>query len=288
MFFLITYKLFRVPLKALQTFNKIVTYFSLALTLWSTTAATSRTQTCGLSWSTVVLAQSLTSSDCATRRCMFVFIYKKKYRKKKYTPGCSISRLTLVTFYLSTSADRRGDRHHPEVDSKGARVPSFHAKNPPGHQGRKHSAQHRGTRQTSWLWSRRTTHGNFNTPRPPLCYLFKPFDLCDSFFISAGYHGEEKHCDRHSILDGPGGHPGDRLQLCGWHLVVGHHVHWNGRRKAPLRWHPSHEGENEPCSGWLMLLLGHFRWEYYPNFFFPSRINIFSLALFCYCNQSKC
>lgn len=31
-------------------------------------AATSRTQTCGLSWSTVEPAQSLTSSDCATRR----------------------------------------------------------------------------------------------------------------------------------------------------------------------------------------------------------------------------
>lgn len=67
-----------------------------------------------------------------------------------------------ISFSLSTSADRRGDRHHPEVDSERTRVPSLHAKNPPGHQGRKHPAQHRGARQTSGLWSRRTTDGNIN------------------------------------------------------------------------------------------------------------------------------
>lgn len=48
-------------------------HFLLALMSWSTTAAILRTQTCGLSWSTVELALYLTSSDCATRRCVFAY-----------------------------------------------------------------------------------------------------------------------------------------------------------------------------------------------------------------------
>lgn len=48
-------------------------HFLLALMSWSTMAAISRTQTCGLSWSTVELALCLTSSDCATKRCVFVY-----------------------------------------------------------------------------------------------------------------------------------------------------------------------------------------------------------------------
>lgn len=79
-----------------------------------------------------------------------------------------------------------------------------------------------------------------------LNYVFPTLRPLRCLLISPGYHGEEEHRDRDSILDGAGGHPGDRLQLCGRHLVAGHHVHRDGRGEAPLCRHPSHEGENEP------------------------------------------
>lgn len=84
-------------------------------------------------------------------------------------------------------------------------------------------------------------HYVFQTLRPLWCLVIPP-----------GYHGQEKHRDRDSVLDGTGGHPGNWLQLCGRHLVAGYHVHRDGRRKAPVRRHPSHEGENELSYGWLL------------------------------------
>ena len=63
------------------------------------------------------------------------------------------------------------------------------------------------------------------------------------YFLSEGHHGQEKHSDWYSILDGTRGDPGNWLQLCGWHLVPGYHFYRDGRRKTSLCRHPSHESE---------------------------------------------
>lgn len=71
---------------------------------------------------------------------------------------------------------------------------------------------------------------------------------------SSGHNGEEKHRHRHAVLDGSGGHTGDRLQLRGWHLVSRDNSYRDVGGEAALRRHTSHEGERV-CTVSLCLCL---------------------------------
>lgn len=156
-------------------------------------AATSRTQTCGSSWSTVELALSLTSSDCVTRRCVprdnsscgvcvtvlqRVYIFMtvltmhiktwKDEKNKIIYKAHLVGKYHWILFHLCSffslliSVNRGWDCHHLEVHTERSRISSLHEEDPSRHQGRKHPPQHWGTRQTRRLWSCWTTYGNIS------------------------------------------------------------------------------------------------------------------------------
>ena len=64
-----------------------------------------------------------------------------------------------------------------------------------------------------------------------------------SLLSVSGYHGQAKYSDRNTFLDGSRSDPGNWVQLCSRHLVIGNNSHRNGWRKASICWYPSNEGK---------------------------------------------
>ena len=91
-----------------------------------------------------------------------------------------------------------------------------------------------------------------------LCMYFKPMTvtivrrtlsqqfqwlMLISLLSVSGHHGQAKYSDRNTFLDGSRSDPGNWIQLCSRHLVIGNNSHRNGWRKASICWYPSNEGK---------------------------------------------
>lgn len=139
--------------------------------MWcDTTAATSKTPTCGSLWNTAEPDRCPTSSGYATRRycdiqtlsvtalrCVFSYVCTERWARRS----------VCVCVCACLAANGRGDSHHPAVHPEGSGVSSLHEENPQRHQSRQHPAEHRGSGQTGRLRSCWTAHREWN------CLVFR-------------------------------------------------------------------------------------------------------------------
>lgn len=66
--------------------------------------------------------------------------------------------MSYLNVTLDNPVNRGGDCYDTLWCSERLGVPTFQEKDPQGHQGRQHPAEHGGPRQTGRLWGGRTTY----------------------------------------------------------------------------------------------------------------------------------